>query len=109
MLWVWSFPLNSTSICKRRLFEEFRDLIAGVPKDNLPVTLRCTSVCLSVSLCLYISLSTIHRNVVIRSYHQMKRASLHYWRARREFLDCFPTWYTNDEVYEQFELEQSKE
>ena len=34
------FHLNSSSICKRRLFEKFRDVVSCIPKETIPDTLR---------------------------------------------------------------------
>ena len=116
-MWSSTIVLFSVSICKRRLFEEFRAKLADIGVDTLPLTLRLyllhtqinlvifvsAYVLLLYILILYILLCTYYRSARGCSYHETKAASVTYWQARREFLDFFPTWYTTDgALYEQF-------
>lgn len=75
----------SVSISKRSFLEEFHELVKATPTDMLPISLEGISL-------------------MENTYNSMKRINKQYETAKAKFLGIFPSWYTNDSIYEQFKL-----
>lgn len=75
---------SSVSISKRRIFEEFQNLVTQTPMDERPLTL-CNESSLS-------------------SYNSYKQTSTNYQLAKKCFLTYFSIWQRNDPQYEKFEV-----
>ena len=84
LLYNFNCSIYSVSISKRRIFEEFQNLVTQTPMDERPLTL-CNESSLS-------------------SYNSYKQASINYQLAKKCFLTYFSTWQRNDPQYEEFEL-----
>ena len=78
--------MYSVSICKKKLFNDFKELVLLIPDNDLPVSLSDLKA----------------QEYEGRRYYDWKQSSLDYQRARALFNEHFPTWLTSGRELEYF-------
>ncbi|XP_019857256.1 PREDICTED: tRNA-specific adenosine deaminase 1-like [Amphimedon queenslandica] len=76
---------SSVSICKKKLFSDFKELVQLISDNDLPVIL-----------------SDLRVQEYEGRYYDWKQSSLDYQKARTLFNEHFPTWLTNGRELEYF-------